>query len=111
MRFRPANIRLINRRSNMLRLLLALSSRNSKSNRNDKNNPTDSQGWTGSLHIRDLPIKGTWPVVIAILVGGLIATIHAYWIKGIGDANATDRKVAEVFEGSDVHFNQYVPRS
>src|ERR1700761_456199 len=24
-----------------------------KSNRNDKNNPTDSQGWTGSLHIRD----------------------------------------------------------
>jgi len=56
MRFRPANIRLINRRSNMLRLLLALSSRNSKSNRNDKNNPTDSQGWTGSLHIRDLSL-------------------------------------------------------
>src|SRR5579859_8023290 len=51
-----ANIRLINRRSNMLRLLLALSSRNSKSNRNDKKtNPTDSQGWTGSLHIRDPP--------------------------------------------------------
>jgi hypothetical protein len=62
MRFRPANIRLINRRSNMLRLLLALFSRNSKSNRNDKNNPTDSQGWTGSLHIRDLSSTETGTV-------------------------------------------------
>lgn len=47
MRFRPANIRLINRRSNMLRLLLALSSRNNKSNRNDKTIPQflrDGQG-------------------------------------------------------------------
>jgi hypothetical protein len=45
MRFRPANIRLINRRSNLPRLLLALSSGNNKSNdkNNDKNNPTDSQ--------------------------------------------------------------------
>ena len=39
MRFRPANIRLINRRSNLPRLLLALSSTNGKSNNNDKNNP------------------------------------------------------------------------
>ena len=37
MRFRPANIRPINRRSNLTRLLLALSL---KSNGNDKNNPT-----------------------------------------------------------------------
>jgi hypothetical protein len=37
MRFRPANIRLINRRSNLPRLLLALSSGN---NDNNKNNPT-----------------------------------------------------------------------
>ena len=52
MRFRLANIRLINRRSNLPRLLLALSSKNGKSNSNDKNNPTDVQQLTGSLHIR-----------------------------------------------------------
>jgi hypothetical protein len=38
MRFGPANIRLINRRPNLLRLLLALSSGNG--NGNYKNNPT-----------------------------------------------------------------------
>jgi len=58
MRFRPANIRLINRRSKLLRLLLALPSKNSKSNRNSKNNPTiDVQRLTGSLHIRAFPLK------------------------------------------------------
>ena len=45
MRFRPANIRLINRRSNLPRLLLALSSINGKNN--DKNNTTNVQGLTG----------------------------------------------------------------
>src|ERR1700733_5090362 len=38
MRFRPANIRLINRRSKLLRLLLALSS-GKESNDNDKTTP------------------------------------------------------------------------
>jgi hypothetical protein len=54
MRFRPANIRLINRRPNLPRLLLALSSENDKNNDKNKNNdnPTDSQRLTGSLHIR-----------------------------------------------------------
>jgi hypothetical protein len=52
MRFRPANIRLINRRSKLLWLLLALFSIKGKSNRNRKNNPTDVQRLTGSLHIR-----------------------------------------------------------
>jgi hypothetical protein len=47
MRFRPANIRLINRRSNLPRLLLALSSINGKSNDNDKNKTTNVQGLTG----------------------------------------------------------------
>jgi len=47
MRFRPANIRLINRRSNLPRLLLALSSNNGKSNANDKNNPAVVQRLTG----------------------------------------------------------------
>jgi hypothetical protein len=47
MRFRPANIRLINRRPNLPRLLLALSSKNGKSNDNHKNNPTVSRGLTG----------------------------------------------------------------
>jgi hypothetical protein len=39
MRFRPANIRLINRRSNLPRLLLALSSGKTKNNDNDKKQP------------------------------------------------------------------------
>src|ERR1700733_7393843 len=50
MRFRPANIRLINRRSKLLRLLLALSS--GKENANHQNNPTDLAQLTRSLHIR-----------------------------------------------------------
>ena len=50
MRFRPANIRLINRRPTLPRLLLALSSENG----NDKNNPTDLRRLTGSLHIRTM---------------------------------------------------------
>jgi len=49
MRFRPANIRLINRRSNLPRLLLALSS--GKENGKYKNNP-DHAKLTRSLHIR-----------------------------------------------------------
>jgi hypothetical protein len=48
MRFQPANIRLINRRSNLPRLLLALSSGND----NYKSNPTDLAELTRSLHIR-----------------------------------------------------------
>ena len=56
MRFRPANIRLINRRSNLPRLLLALSSKKGKSN--DKNDTTDVQRLTGSLHIRACFING-----------------------------------------------------
>jgi hypothetical protein len=47
MRFRPANIRLINRRSKLPRLLLALSSKDNKRNRNDKTSPTDWQTLTG----------------------------------------------------------------
>ncbi len=54
MRFRPANIRLINRRSNLLRLLLALSSGKNKSKDNDKNNPTYFAVLTWSLHIRPM---------------------------------------------------------
>jgi hypothetical protein len=47
MRFRPANIRLINRRSKLPRLLLALSLNNGKGNDNDKSNPTVMQRLTG----------------------------------------------------------------
>ena len=46
MRFRPANISLINRRHYLPRLLLILSSRY-----NDKNHPSDLQILTGSHHI------------------------------------------------------------
>src|ERR1017187_6761037 len=44
MRFRPANIRLINRRSNLPRLRLALSS---NQNKNNDKNPIDMQRLTG----------------------------------------------------------------
>jgi hypothetical protein len=57
MRFRPANIRLINRRSNLPQLLLALFSGKSKNNDNYKNNPTDSAGLTRSLHIRAMRVS------------------------------------------------------
>jgi len=50
MRFRPANIRLINRRLKLLRLLLALSSRKRKDNY--KNISTDFAELTRSLHIK-----------------------------------------------------------
>jgi hypothetical protein len=53
MRFRPANIRLINRRSLLPWLRLALSSIKGKSKDNNKNNPIDVQRLTGSLHIRE----------------------------------------------------------
>jgi len=49
MRFRPANIRLINRRSTLPRLLLALSSKDDKDNDNDKSKPTDVQRLTGHV--------------------------------------------------------------
>jgi hypothetical protein len=54
MRFRSANIRLINRRSNLPRLLLARFSINGKSNDNNKSNPTDVRELTGSLDSRGL---------------------------------------------------------
>ena len=47
MRFRPANIRLINRRQNLPRLLLALSLKDDENKDNDKNNPIGLQKLTG----------------------------------------------------------------
>jgi hypothetical protein len=62
MRFRPANIRLINRRSLLPWLRLALSSIKGKSKDNNKNNPIDVQRLTGSLHIREgLHKSSTFP--------------------------------------------------
>ena len=65
MRFRPANIRLINRRLKLPRLLLALSSRKRKDNY--KNTPTDLAVLTASLHIRPMhslnfPDRSIWQV-------------------------------------------------
>ena len=51
MRFRPANIRLINRRSKLLRLLLALSSGKEKQRQRQKQ-PHCCAELTRSLHIR-----------------------------------------------------------
>ena len=66
MRLRHANIRLINRRSNLPRLLLALSSINGQCNDNSKNNPTDAQGLTGHS-ISDLVLRflGYWLTPLA----------------------------------------------
>jgi hypothetical protein len=55
MRFRPANIRLINRRNYLPRLLLALSSNSDKSKDNDKNHPINVQRLTG--HSISEPIR------------------------------------------------------
>jgi hypothetical protein len=66
MRFRPANIRLINRRLNLPRLLLALSSGKGKNNGNYKNNPTDSAELTRSLHIR---AKHSSSIGLGIFIG------------------------------------------
>ncbi len=57
MRFRPANIRLINRRANLPRLRLALSPENGKNNDNYKNNPTEARELTGALHISAVPAQ------------------------------------------------------
>jgi len=75
MRFRPANIRLINRRSNLPRLLLALSSGKSKSNHNDKNNPIDYAGLTGSLHIR-------WDEKAGLQRDALSSQLSTRWKRG-----------------------------
>ena len=52
-------VRLINRRSNLPRLLLALSSKKETNNDNDKNNPTHGQRLTGSLHISGVSALAT----------------------------------------------------
>jgi hypothetical protein len=58
MRFRPANIRLINRRQNPPRLLLALSLKNNKSEDNDKNSPIDVQKLTRhSISVLEQPVQ------------------------------------------------------
>jgi len=76
MRFRPANIRLINRRSFLPRLLLALSSKNGKSN--DKNDPTDVRELTGSLYISLIRIQKTsaYLPVSTVAACGRLCMLH-----------------------------------
>jgi hypothetical protein len=57
MRFRPANISLINRRHYLPRLLLTLSLKYK-----NKNQPTDSKMLTGSHHI-NVRVVGDTPVI------------------------------------------------
>jgi hypothetical protein len=68
MRLRHANIRLINRRPKLPRLLLALPSKNSKSN-NNKNNPTDAQGLTGHSISDSFPIQPARLVAFLVKLG------------------------------------------
>jgi hypothetical protein len=61
MRFRPANIRLINRRQNLPRLLLALSLKDDENKDNDKSSPIDAQKLTGhSISILCRPLDGVY---------------------------------------------------
>ena len=66
MRFRPANIRLINRRPSLPRLLLALSSENG----NGKSNHNDLRKLTGSLHIRAFSVLLRHNVFIINTISG-----------------------------------------
>jgi len=69
MRFRPANIRLINRRPNLPRLLLALSLNNDKSKDNDKNDPIDVQRLTGhSISGKSANAAGTFDDPVQSLI-------------------------------------------
>ena len=47
---------------------------------------------------KTFPVKGVWPVVFTALVGLVAAAIHAYWSKGLSEANAVDRRVSYVYE-------------
>src|ERR1700733_1583673 len=84
MRFRPANIRLINRRSKLLRLLLALSS--GKENANHQNNPTDLAQLTPSLHIRPtaLPAPNGRSRFLVADHGSMSALTIYHLVSGIG---------------------------
>jgi hypothetical protein len=86
MRFRPANIRLINRRSNLPRPLLTLSSKEetNNDNDNDKNNPTHVQPLTGSLHIRDGVSLGN--EVASFATVGAATNLHQSRIAAAKDA-------------------------
>ena len=77
MRFRPANIRLINRRLKLLRLLLVLSSKKHKSN-NDQTHR--SRRLTGSLHIRPMRSSSRIEGDFQNLVGSSPnRTLHPFW--------------------------------
>jgi hypothetical protein len=54
---------------------------------------TQSTDSTKTFHL-----KGIWPVLLTGTIGFAVAAIHAYWIKGIGEANTVDRKVSYVYE-------------
>jgi len=71
MRFRPANIRLINRRNYLPRPLLALSSNSDKSKDNDKNHPINVQRLTG--HSISEPIRR---------LAALTSRSAALWVSG-----------------------------
>ena len=43
-------------------------------------------------------LAGAWPVVLTGLVGVLITSVHAYWSKGLSEANTADRRVSYVYE-------------
>jgi hypothetical protein len=85
MRFQPANIRLINRRSTLPRLLLALSSGND----NYKSNPTDLAELTRSLHIRpNRSLTESWAGCRLLFLNPEIAqNLGYFWLGGDSPLN------------------------
>jgi hypothetical protein len=77
MRFRPANIRLINRRSTLPRLLLALSLTNAKSKNNDKNKPIDLQKLTGHSISGTISFDAVRHLLLCRIERTIAATGHA----------------------------------
>ena len=92
MRFRPANIRLINRRSKLLRLLLALSSGKGKSSDNDKNSP-HGLGRIDTV----TPYQANAPIDLGSFVLNRYVTRIAVLVfddpRGMRNRRVTDRRV------------------
>jgi hypothetical protein len=44
------------------------------------------------------PLTGRWPVLLTASIGCIAVVIHAYWSKGISEANDSDRRKSDVYE-------------
>jgi hypothetical protein len=107
MRFQPANIRLINRRLNLPRLLLALSSRKRKDSY--KNIPTDFAVLTWSLHIRASRSKSEMAILHQLTTARHDYSSSSFRVDGhvrlLGDPDAMEQNSQLTRHGN----NGFVP--